>query len=297
MIINALETKDGGIRTVNDVALLLRPLEAAEHEQDPAKEVWGDKYHELRTNLGGNSLVIGRFSCLPHYWEIEKEVENLNGKLINSKRVHEEITEMKWTRRVDNTPKTWFHEGWATVPETEHGWVVKGKVNSRKFQWGDMMFAEDRDQLEEVMRNLRMDARINSQGLVIREYVPLEKIDEGINEMPITNEWRFFFLNSGKDHQEVGSGFYWDITEKADDMTEVPKQAREAAKEANRKFHRKNSIDLSFVTVDVAKTKEGDWIVIEFNDGQQSGLSTIDPHEFHENLKSRVGSIVNFDLK
>ena len=39
-----------------------------------------------------------------------------------------------------------------------------------------------------------------------------------------------------------------------------------------------------FYSVDVALTQEGDWLVVELNDGFLSGLTAIDPHEHYRNL-------------
>jgi hypothetical protein len=37
--------------------------------------------------------------------------------------------------------------------------------------------------------------------------------------------------------------------------------------------------------MDIAKTQSGEWIVIELNDGQMSGLSENDPNVLYKNLK------------
>lgn len=37
--------------------------------------------------------------------------------------------------------------------------------------------------------------------------------------------------------------------------------------------------------IDVAQTESGDWIVIELNDGQMSGLSENNPEILYKNLK------------
>jgi hypothetical protein len=278
--------------SILDPVVLFRPLEEHQKEKVAARKVWKDDYVELRTDIPHQSLVIGRYACLPFYDEVEREAYNRDGMLINANETHREIADMKWVNLVSNTPKTWFDHGYRTVPDTENGWIVKGRTNSRKFQWNDMMYAEDRDGLRGVMNNLRNDQRINDQGLVIREYVPLEEVDEkGINGLPITNEWRFFFLNREDETYEVGSGFYWAITEKADDMGQTPDAARKAARQANLQFHKEDDKSRSFVCVDVARTKEREWTVIELNDGQQSGLSTIDPASFYLNLSRGLTSL------
>ena len=42
----------------------------------------------------------------------------------------------------------------------------------------------------------------------------------------------------------------------------------------------------SYYAIDVAETQSGEWIVIEINDGQMSGLSQNDPDELYTNLKN-----------
>lgn len=39
-----------------------------------------------------------------------------------------------------------------------------------------------------------------------------------------------------------------------------------------------------FYVIDVAKTVYGEWIVIEMNDAQMSGLSMVEPIELYTNL-------------
>ena len=112
--------------------------------------------------------------------------------------------------------------------------------------------------------------------MAIREYVPLEKFEDGINGMPVTNEWRCFFWGTTL----VSSGYYWAQAECAEDMGSLPEDARALACEAALTLVKKVP---SFV-VDVAKTEEGKWIVVEINSFQMSGLSMIDPETFYTRL-------------
>jgi glutathione synthase/RimK-type ligase-like ATP-grasp enzyme len=41
---------------------------------------------------------------------------------------------------------------------------------------------------------------------------------------------------------------------------------------------------VSFYAIDVAETESGDWVVIEINDGQMSGLSCNSPKDLYFNL-------------
>jgi hypothetical protein len=43
-----------------------------------------------------------------------------------------------------------------------------------------------------------------------------------------------------------------------------------------------------FYTIDIAKDSIGNWIVIELNDGQMSGLSEVDMEMFYKGLKANL---------
>ena len=239
---------------------------------------------KFRTDIPPKSTVIGRYSVLPFYSELEKELRSQQSSLINTKRQHDFIANMDWYEQIDkNTPATYKNKGWLNVPSTEYGYVVKGMTNSRKFRWDTHMFAPDRDSLKCVLNRLHDDAMLSDQGLVIREYVPLREFEQGINGLPITNEWRFFCLG---DKVLIG-GFYWSIAECAPDMTQIPPQAQALAEWTAEKLHGWSKWT-NFFVVDIAETADGEWIVIEVNDGQMSGLSMIEAEEFYLTLKSAL---------
>ncbi|MAG87343.1 MAG: hypothetical protein CMB97_08255 [Flavobacteriaceae bacterium] len=49
------------------------------------------------------------------------------------------------------------------------------------------------------------------------------------------------------------------------------------------------NIDSNFFTMDVAKKKDGDWIIMELGDGQVAGLpDNADRKEFYNNLKENA---------
>lgn len=264
--------------------LLYRDKLGEEEEFEAAIEVWGEDLYRFRSQIPSSARAIGRYSVLPHYDELEEELALKDCQLAHPLEVHEKIADLQWYKAMKElTPDTWFDEGWKTVPECEHGWVVKGKTNSRKWQWNKMMYAGDREQLKGIIHRLRNDSRISEQGLAIREYVPLEKVGQGINGLPLGNEWRCFFVGDDL----LISGFYWAIAECAPEMGDTPDGAVEVAEEAARRFNHQTLYDEPFFVVDVAKTQEGDWIVIELNDGQMSGLSMIDPTEFYQALREK----------
>lgn len=233
-----------------------------------------DNVHEYRSQIPENNLVFARYSVLPFYQELEQELALKNSRLVNSYKQHRYIADIEqWYNDIkEYTPETWFE--WHSLEEGSY--VVKGRTNSRKFQWETSMFAKDLKSLRSVIHNLFQDDMISNQGLCVRKYVPLVTYEVGINEMRFTNEWRMFFHKE----QLIDYGFYWscyDGERPSDIAPEGKKVAQEVAKIISQ--------HTNFFVIDMAQTESGDWIVIEINDGQMSGLSTIDPVSFYTKLK------------
>lgn len=232
-----------------------------------------------RSLVPDDSLVIGRYSVLPYYKELEDDLKNRGSQLVNSYRQHRYIADFEWYEDLkDLTFRTWT--SMVDVPLNVQKFVVKGKTNSRKFDWNTMMYADNRTDALSIAFNLYKDPLIGQQDIIFREYVPLETFEIGINGMPMTNEWRVFFYKGWC----VANGFYWSIM---DDMSKVDYYSFfcqdggfNLALQASRLMKDK----ANFYAIDVAKKADGGWIVVEVNDGQMSGLSTIEPERFYSNL-------------
>lgn len=232
-----------------------------------------------RVTIPKDSLVIPRYSALPFYKELEQDVGLLGSQLINNYNQHRFLADIeRWYLSIqDLTPKTW--RDWSDLP-SDTAFVVKGKTNSRKHQWRTHMFASSREKVPEVANRLLDDDLVREQGLVVRKYVQLKKLAEGINGLPISNEWRFFVL----DGKILCRGFYWASHPEA----EPSSLDNKATALVEKVIERLSSSGVRFFVVDVAERADGRWIVIELNDAQMSGLSMIDPREFYSSLKSAL---------
>ena len=147
-----------------------------------------------RTDIQKGDLVIGRYSVLPFYRELERDVRNLGAKLINSATEHEYIADLRnWVTDLEGlTPKTWTR---MEDVDDDGPFVLKGLTNSRKDRWKTHMFAYDRQAMQDVYWRLMDDALIAAQGVAIRKFVPLKTYYyDDINQMPITEEYRFFVV-------------------------------------------------------------------------------------------------------
>ena len=244
-----------------------------QEEYDIAAKTTISKLVHYRSQITEDSLVIGRYSVLPFYKELEEELALKNSRLINSYEQHLYIADiMNWYEDIkEYTPET--YTTWGHIKDGQ--WVVKGRTNSRKFNWNTMMFADGREDLIEKIKMNMVDPLIREQGIVVRKYVPLKKVDEGINGLPISKEWRLFFL--GK--KLISLGYYW-----SSHMETAPKELPTDGIILAKKVAAIIAKKTNFFVIDIAEKEDGGYIVVEINDGQMSGLSTINPTQFYTRL-------------
>lgn len=237
-----------------------------------------------RSHVPPDSLVVGRYSCLPFYKELEADLAYSHSELVNTYRQHRYIADLaNWYADLEGlTPKTWFH-----LHEIPEGmFVLKGETNSKKFQWGTHMFAPSRAAASEVYSRLQADGLVGDQQICIREYVPLRTltIDVGGRGLPITEEYRFFVLDG---HVLTGA-FYWsshyELAEDPANNINPDNVPREFLADVCARVGK----NARFYVIDVARTADGKWIVVELNDGQMSGLSENKPEDLYSALRSRL---------
>lgn len=154
--------------------------------------------------------------------------------------------------------------------------VVKDFVKSEKHNWEDACFipkSSDSKKLKSVVdKFLELRGDSLNEGLVFRQFEELEfLIDHSKSGMPLTKEFRIFFANK----RTVKILDYWDEGEYGETKPEL-----DAFEEIAQ------NIRSNFFTMDVAKKKNGHWIIMELGDGQVAGLpDKADKNEFYKNLK------------
>jgi ATP-grasp domain, R2K clade family 3 len=253
---------------------------------DPAEPAAIAEHFPMVTNRSAvprSSLVVGRYSVLPFYKELCADLEEKGSRLINSYSQHRYLADLgNWYRDLRGlTPETWNHMD--QVPADAWPCVLKGETNSVKFQWRHKMYAEDRDAGIAVQERLLEDGVVGEQSIYIRKFVPLRRVqveDIGCSGPPISREFRFFVC----DGQVICSAFYWSVFDE-DELDEPYPRAGEVPREFMQQVIERVGANARFYVVDVAQTEAGDWIVIELNDGQMSGLSDNDPHELYGKLR------------
>lgn len=237
-------------------------------------------YLTSRIKIQAGDLVIGRYSCVPFYKELAEDIQATGAELINSWRQHSYIADLQnWVFDLGElTPMTWSRL--EDLPE-EGPFVLKGGVNSRKGQWNTHMFARNKREAIEVHGKLSDDGLIGQQPIYIRQYLPLVSYGTSVGGCPLSKEFRFFVC----DGEILTGGFYWS------NQVENPPSPEEVPKDFLKKAIEILSSKVRFFVLDVAQTQSGDWIVIEVNDGQQSGLSENSPKVLYTELQRVLSKI------
>ena len=256
--------------------LLFRQDLKSEQELAIAQQTWTVITDRTESR---NQLIIGRYSVLPYYEALEEDLSSRGSQLINTFAEHRWIAQFEYYETIkDLTPETWTDETFSEAPEG--AFVLKGATNSFKHQWRELMFAESKADARKKAQLLREKQTVAQQGLLYRRYVPLENFGATSSGLPITNEWRFFYYRQ----ELIAAGYYW-ASFLAEDVR--PSFDHAAADVAQRCAEIVGS-SATFFVIDVAKTIDGDWIVIELNDGQSSGLVGIDPGLFYPRLRELI---------
>lgn len=263
--------------------ILMRPRMADESELEVAK-----KYFEVYTQRAAvppGSLVVGRFANLPYHLEFENDLRLRGSRLINTTQQHGYVADFSYYPDLEGrTFRTWYDP--LNIPRSlaDKPFVVKGTTNSDKRAWSRRMFAPNLQAAHRIAADLRADAFIGPQGVVYREYVELEALELPVADTPpMANEWRTFYYRG----KRLAHGYYWS---NIDDW--APVEAARANFEAEGlALADQVAADIAehipFVCIDVAKTKDGRWLVVELNDGCMAGLNESVPAEdFYRNLSA-----------
>jgi hypothetical protein len=154
--------------------------------------------------------------------------------------------------------------------------ILKDYVKSEKHDWETACFvadASDTDNLKKsITKLIELRDKYLNEGITIREFIELNDLTiHSKSGMPLTEEYRLFFCNK----KLVGIYDYW---EEGDYKFSKPdtKEFEEIAKQ----------IESNFFSMDIARQKNGELIIIELGDGQVAGLpDKTNRNEFYKQLK------------
>ena len=232
-----------------------------------------------------DETVVGRYSVLPFYTEHARAVELLGGTLVNSVAQHEYVADLtQWYDDLqDMTFETWFSV--ADAPKDAGPFVLKGHTNSMRHRWKTHMFAPDWESANKIEWELSNDMLLSGQKTCVRKFEPLVRLGEQVTGMAISEEHRFFVLDS----EILCGGFYWALYEEdiraagfsVPSPTSVPREFLARAIE-------RVGDKCRFYALDVARTAMNEWKVMELNDGQMSGLCGCDADALYTGISRKL---------
>jgi hypothetical protein len=218
--------------------------------------------------------AVGRFGVTDDYADIHSSLKADGIVLVHTPEQHLLASELThWYPLLEDlTPRSlWFAEP-PPAEEIERHFsypvFVKGSRQTSKHK-ADLSIVRSRAEYEFVASAYRNDPILHWQSFVCREFVELRSVStkRTAEKIPPSFEFRTFWWRG----ECVGSGVYWadfgSYSWTAAERFEALKVARKAAER----------LDVVFLVVDVAQTANGEWIVIECNDAQESGYAAVAP--------------------
>lgn len=157
--------------------------------------------------------------------------------------------------------------------------ILKDYVKSEKHDWETACYVADASNSlklkQTIQRLIELRGDFLNVGIVVREFIELKELTvHSKSGMPLTEEYRLFFFNN----QLVGIYDYWEEGEYSFEKP-VTLPFEIIAKQ----------VDSLFFSMDIARKKNGEFIIIELGDGQVSGLpDKLDRHLFYSELKKQL---------
>jgi len=140
--------------------------------------------------------------------------------------------------------------------------ILKDYVKSQKHYWNEACYiasATDQNKIANtVARFLDLQGDDLNEGLVFREFIQFQPLTgHSQSGMPLTEEYRIFVM----DGHPIFQTRYWSEGDYSDSLLEMADFMMVMQKVKSR-----------FFTMDIARTVDGDWMIVELGDGQVAGL-------------------------
>ncbi|MFZ4815298.1 MAG: ATP-grasp domain-containing protein [Phototrophicaceae bacterium] len=230
--------------------------------------------------LPDSRVVVSRAGPRVYYPQFYNDLLSDGVRLIHDPATHLLCSELpQWYPLITEfTPRSlWFDE----IPDAEilmahFEWpiFVKGARQTSRHS-KRLSIIEGPEDYAHMQQAYMQDRILHHQQFVCREFVPLRKVaDVEGDVIPASFEFRTFWWRG----QFVGSGRYWvnapayrwTESEKADALAVAGQVAA--------------ALPVPFLVVDVGQQTDGRWIVIEVNDGQDSGYAEMPAVQLWQNI-------------
>jgi hypothetical protein len=230
------------------------------------------QYFETKPVITNTTLpVILRMGAISAYKSLSDELMQFGLCLINSNSQHETASLLPhWYPKIkEYTARSVWYDTLPTaatiLKDFSFPVFLKGERQTNRHN-KSMSIANNLADLENILHYWKQDNVLGWQRLICREFVNLEKIAEPVGDkIQPSKEFRIFLWKN----RTVGIGHYWTEFEKVEltvsEKTHITRLAEEIS----------TIVAVPFLVVDVAKKADGEWIVIELNDGQESGYAGV----------------------
>ena len=218
--------------------------------------------------------AVARMGSAPDYPRRFAEMREWNIRLINSPEEYERSSYLPhWYPAISEfTPRSVWFDSIPTVDQVASNFefpiFVKGERQTNQHLRSQSII-ETREDLRRLLDEWSSETILWWQRLVCREYVRLRLVAEDSGTtIPKSNEFRTFWFHG----ELVGLGRYW-VSEKY----EISQRGLEQISEIGRVVV--DRLRVPFLVIDFAETCDGNWLVIECNDGQDSGYAGVNARD------------------
>ncbi len=214
--------------------------------------------------------LMARVGAIADYDAFYDELKENGLSLINNPSEHRICSDFEgWYEPLKElTPMSRCYDSPPSAAEVADifGWPVfmKGtRQTSRHDKY--LSIIRNENHYNDALERYSSDDILHWQKIVIRKFVQLRTVDDAaVDKIPLSFEFRCFFWK----RELVAFGNYWSGAKYACTPTEK-KNAIDLAEACARK------INVPALVIDVAQTADGDWILIECNDAQESGYAEL----------------------
>ena len=228
------------------------------------------------------ALCVLRIGPIVDYEAEFNEKLRMGLRLVNSPIEHIRASELEiWYPLIEElTPRTIVFDSLpsAETIESSFDWPVflKGSRQTSSHN-PELSIITSREHYNRAVKQYQEDSILHWQKPAVREFIPLMPVAGFVpRKIRPSVEFRSFWWYG----ECVGWGQYWYQIAPYDcvDIKEGLAVAQQAA----------SLVQVPFLVVDFAKTRDSRWIVIECNDAQESGYARISPYKVWVEVLKRI---------
>ena len=217
--------------------------------------------------------AVARTGAIPNYPEFFDQCQVMGIQLVHSPEDHERCSTLPaWYPLIErDTPRSRWYREIPAFSEIESEFTlpvfIKGARQTSKHK-ASASIVRSRSEYELAVAHFGSDPILHWQEFVCREFADLRPVAGGAQgKVPASFEFRTFWWKG----ELVGAGRYW--------LDAVPYDWSAAERSSALEVARRTvtAVGCTFLVVDLAQRTDGRWIVIECNDGMESGYAGAPP--------------------